>query len=128
MGPFGHSLLGNVLLLRGRPDAALTEFSKEAVETARLGGIAMAHFAQGRKADSHAALAQMTKHPTDHPFFIAQDYAIQGNPNGALKWLDVAHAQKDSGMLPLIKGDAMFKKIEGDPRYQAFLKKMNLPG
>ena len=30
-------------------------------------------------------------------------------------------------MLPLIKGDAMFKKIEGDPRYKAFLKKMNLP-
>jgi hypothetical protein len=30
-------------------------------------------------------------------------------------------------MLPLIKGDAMFKKIEADPRYKAFLKKMNLP-
>jgi len=126
-GPFGHSFLGNVLLLRGHPDAALTEFSKEAVETARLGGIAMAHFAQGRKADSDAALAQMTKHPTDHPYFIAQAYALRGDPNGALKWLDVAYAQKDSGMLPLIKGDAMFRKIEGDPRYKAFLKKMNLP-
>ena len=32
MGPFGHSFLGNVLLLRGQPDVALTEFSKEAVE------------------------------------------------------------------------------------------------
>jgi TolB-like protein/DNA-binding winged helix-turn-helix (wHTH) protein len=127
MGPFGHSFLGNVLLLRGYPEAALTEFSKETVEAARLGGIAMAHFAQGRKADSDAALAQMTKHPTDHPFFIAQAYALRGDPNGALKWLDLAYAQKDSGMLPLIKGDAIFKKIEGDPRYKAFLKKMNLP-
>ena len=78
MGPFGHSFLGNVLLLRGHPDAALTEFSKEAVEAARLGGIAMAHFAQGRKADSDAALAQMTKHPTDHPFFIAQSLCTSG--------------------------------------------------
>ena len=126
-GPFGHSFLGNVLLLRNHADEALTEFSKEAVEAARLGGIAMAHFAQGRKIDSDAALAQMTKHPTDHPFFIAQAYALRGDPNGALKWLDRAYAQKDSGMLPLIKGDAMFKKIEGDPRYKAFLKKMNLP-
>ena len=127
MGPFGHSFLGNVLLLRGYAEAALTEFSKETVEAARLGGIAMAHFAQGRKADSDAALARLTKHPTDHPFFIAQAYALRGDPNGALKWLDLAYAQKDSGMLPLIKGDAIFKKIEGDPRYKAFLKKMNLP-
>ena len=127
LGPFGHSFLGNVLLLRGHPDAALAEFSKEAVEAARLGGIAMAHFAQGRKADSDAALTQMTKHPTDHPFYIARVYAFRGDPNGALKWLDLAYTQKDSGMLPLIKGDTMFKKIEGDPRYKAFLTKMNLP-
>ena len=127
MGPFAHSFLGNVLLLRGQSDAALTEFSKETLEAARLGGIARAHFAQGRKADSDAALAQMTKHPTDHPFFIAEAYAFRGDSSGALKWLDLAYAQKDSGMLPFIKGDAMFKRIEGDPRYKAFLKKMNLP-
>jgi hypothetical protein len=30
-------------------------------------------------------------------------------------------------MLPLIKGDVVFRKIEGDPRYRAFLKKMDLP-
>jgi len=89
--------------------------------------MAMAHFAQGGKADSDAALAQMTRHPTDHPFFIARVYALRGDSNEALKWLDLAYAQKDSGMLPLIKGDTMFKKIEGDPRYKAFLKKMNLP-
>jgi TolB-like protein/DNA-binding winged helix-turn-helix (wHTH) protein len=127
MSPFGHSFLGSVLLLRSQPEAALTEFSKEAVEAARLGGIAMAHFAQGRKADSDAALAQMTTHPTDHPFFTARVYAFRGDPNEAIKWLDLAYAQKDSGMLPLIKGDALFKKIEGNPRYKAFLKKMNLP-
>ena len=127
MGPFAHSFLGNVLLLRGQSDAALTEFSKETLEAARLGGIARAHFAQGRKADSDAALAQMTKRPTEHPFFIAEAYAFRGDSSGALKWLDLAYAQKDSGMLPLIKGDAMFKRIEGNPRYKAFLKKMNLP-
>lgn len=49
MGPFGHSFLGNVLVLRGHPDAALKEFSKEEVEAARLGGMAMAYFAQGRR-------------------------------------------------------------------------------
>jgi hypothetical protein len=27
----------------------------------------------------------------------------------------------------VIKGDPAFKKIEDDPRYKAFLKRMNLP-
>ena len=127
MGPFGHYILGNVLLARSQLDAALAEFSKETVEAARLGGSAMAYFALSRKAESDAALALMTSRPTEHPFFIAQVYAFRGEPNEALKWLDRAYAQKDSGMLPLIKGDPVFRKIGGDPRYKAFLKKMKLP-
>jgi TolB-like protein/DNA-binding winged helix-turn-helix (wHTH) protein len=125
--PFGHYFLGNVLLTRGQADAALTEFSKETVDSARLSGSAMAYSDVGRKADSDLALAQMTNHPTDHPFFTARVYAFRGEPNEAVKWLDLAYLQKDSGMLPLIKGDTVFRKIEGDPGYKAFLKKMNLP-
>jgi hypothetical protein len=44
----------------------------------------------------------------------------------ALKWLERAYAEKDS-VLCIVKGDPAFKKIEGDPRYKAFLRKMNLP-
>ena len=53
-------------------------------------------------------------------------YAFRGEPIEALKWLDQAYLQKDSGMLPLIKSDTVFRRIEGDPGYRAFLKKMNL--
>ena len=126
MAPFGHYFLGNVLLLRGQPDVALTEFSKETIDSARLSGSAMAYFDIGRKTDSDLALAQVTNHPTDHPFFTARVYAFRGEPNEAVKWLDLAYAQKDSGMLPLIKGDSSFNKIQADPRYKAFLRKMNL--
>jgi TolB-like protein/DNA-binding winged helix-turn-helix (wHTH) protein len=127
MAPFGHYFLGNVLLLRGQPDVALTEFSKETIDSARLSGSAMAYFDMGRKTDSDLALVQITNHPTDHPFFTARVYAFRGEPNEAVKWLDRAYAQKDSGMLPFIKGDSSFNKIQADPRYKAFLKKMNLP-
>lgn len=44
----------------------------------------------------------------------------------AFKWLDRAYAQKDAS-LTYIKGVPLLKKIEGDPRHKAFLKKMNLP-
>jgi TolB-like protein/Tfp pilus assembly protein PilF len=125
---YGHYILGNVLLIRGQPAAALTEYLKETVEAARLGGSAMAYFALGRKPDSDAALAQMMKSQADrYPFRIAQVCAFRGEADEALKWLALAYEQKDGGGLPVIKGDPLFRKIEGDPRYKAFLKKMNLP-
>jgi TolB-like protein len=125
-GPFGHYLLGSMLLDRSQPDAALTEFSKEPVEAARLAGSAMAYFALGSKADSDAALARMIKGQADRPFIISRVYGFRGEADEALKWLERAYAEKDS-VLCIVKGDPAFKKIEGDPRYKAFLRKMNLP-
>jgi TolB-like protein len=125
-GPFGHFLLGDVLLLRSQPDAALTELSKEPVEAARLAGSAMAYFALGRKADSDAALAQMIKGQADRPFLIGRVYGFRDEADEALKWLERAYAEKDS-LLCIVKGDPAFKKIEEDPRYKAFLRRMNLP-
>jgi TolB-like protein/Flp pilus assembly protein TadD len=123
----GHYFIAIALLVRGEPQAALMEAMKETQDAARLGGSAMAYFALGRKAESDAALAQMTNHPTDHPFYIARAYGFRGETDEALKWLERAYEQKDSGGLPLIKSDPLFKKIENDPRYRAFLKKMNFP-
>jgi TolB-like protein len=123
----GHYFLAVALLVRGEPQAALMEAMKETQEAVRLGASAMAYFALGRKAESDAALAQMASHPTGHSFFIAQAYAFRGDTDEALKWLERAYEQKDSGGLPVIKSDPLFKKIEADPRYRAFLKKMNFP-
>jgi len=100
----------------------------EKLDAVRLSGSAMAYFALGRKADSDASLAEMLNGQNDlHPFEIAQAYAFRGESDEAFKWLDRAYAQKDSGGLPFIKSDPLFKKLESDPRYKAFLKKMNLP-
>jgi tetratricopeptide (TPR) repeat protein len=126
-GAFGHFLLASVLLARSQPEAALAEFSKETVDGARLGGSAMAYFAMGAKADSDATLEQMLKGQATYPFAIASVYGFRGEADEALKWLERAYAQKDSTGLSIIKGDPAFKKIEGDPRYKAFLRKMNLP-
>jgi hypothetical protein len=43
-----------------------------------------------------------------------------------MHWLERAYAQKDVGLYA-IKGDPPLKNLEGDPRFKAFLKKMNLP-
>jgi tetratricopeptide (TPR) repeat protein len=127
-GAAGHYFLGQVLLARGKPEAALAEMLKEAeYNPLRSGGLAMAYFAMGRKTDSDAALAQMLKSAADrYTFHIAQVYAFRGETDEPFNWLDRAYEHKDGGGLPFIKTDPVFKKFEGDPRYRAFLKKMNL--
>ena len=80
----------------------------------------------GRKAESNAALAQMIKGQANRPFFISSVYAFRGEIDEALKWLDSAYEQKDPALL-LLKSELMFDNLQGDPRYKAFLHKMNLP-
>ena len=62
----------------------------------------------------------------DFPYTSATIYAFRGESDEAFKCLDRAYAQKDA-RLPFIKGEVLLKNLEGDPRYKAFLKKMNLP-
>jgi TolB-like protein/Flp pilus assembly protein TadD len=121
-----HYLLGNVLLARRQPEAALAEYSKESVDAARIGGSAMAYFTLGRKADSDAALAQMIGRMTDHPFAIAEVYAFRSESDEAFKWLDRARARKDPGLTLLLHNPA-FKKLEDDARYKRLLPKTNSP-
>jgi TolB-like protein len=121
-----HYCLGLVLLLRGQPDAAMVEVMKEGDESARLAGSAIVSFARGAKADSDAALARLVKDYTDRAFEISGVYAFRGESDEAFKWLDLAYTQKDP-YLYSIKGEPTLKNLEGDPRYKAFLKKMNLP-
>jgi tetratricopeptide (TPR) repeat protein len=123
---FAHYDLGVVLLARGQAEAALAETMKEADERGRAGGSTMAYFALGRKADSDAALVQWLKYANELPFSSAEIHGYRGELDEAFKWLDRAYVQKDAGVA-FIKGDPLLKNIEGDPRYKAFLKKMNLP-
>jgi hypothetical protein len=62
----------------------------------------------------------------EHAFQIAQAHAYRGELDQAFGWLDRAFDQKDAELY-WIKGDPLLKKLEADPRYKAFLRKMNLP-
>ena len=62
----------------------------------------------------------------NYSYFIAEVYAYRGERDEALKWLDRAYAHKD-GTLKWILRDPTMAKLNSDPRYKAFLSKMNLP-
>ena len=57
---------------------------------------------------------------------IAQVYAFRNQSEEAFAWLDRAYAQRDGGLIGT-KVDPLLKSLHKDPRYAAFLKKLNLP-
>jgi TolB-like protein len=122
-----HFFLGQILLAKGEPDAALAAMQQEVPESGRDTGLAIAYQALGRRAESDRALAlQTTEHASDAAYEIAQAHAYRAELDQAFAWLDRAFIQKDVELY-WIKGDPLLKHLEGDARYKAFLRKMNLP-
>ena len=119
--------LGLVLLELGDHDGALLAMQKETLDFGRQGGLAIAYYALNKVTESDAALARMLKEQADgNAMGIAEVYGFRGQRDDAMHWLERAYVQKDVGLYT-VKGDPPLKSLEGDPRYKAFLKKMNLP-
>ena len=123
----GHRDLGNALLMQGKAEEALAEMRDETFVGWQMVGLVLANQALRRAREADAALARLeAEHSTDMAMGVAEAYAFNGHRDQAFAWLERAYAQKDI-FLWAIKGDPFLKTLEGDPRYQAFLRKMNLP-
>jgi TolB-like protein/Tfp pilus assembly protein PilF len=122
-----HYYVGLELLARGDRDAALLEMQQETDDAAKQQGLAIAYYALGRKMESDAALALMLKDQAEgNAVGIADVYAFRGQSDNAMHWLERAYAQKDPELY-FIKSETELEGLKVDPRYKAFLRKMNLP-
>ena len=93
----------------------------------RHAGSTIVLHALGRHAESDRALAQLTQEMTTiWPCGIANVYAFRGQIDDSFRWLDKAYAQRDIS-LQFVNGSPLLRNLRGDPRYKAFLQKMNLP-
>jgi TolB-like protein len=125
----GHSALGFVLLAQGKLDAALAEMQQESGEEGDL-GLAAVYHALGRRAESDTALS---RHIRDHAQHYARDialaYGYRTELDEAFAWLDRAYRQKDADLwnIKLVQADPLMKTFTHDPRFGAFLRRMNLP-
>jgi tetratricopeptide (TPR) repeat protein len=125
-----HTVLAETLLAIGQPDAALAEVEKESDPAYRAYARARTYILVGRRADADAALAEFEKtFAADWAYAIASLHALRDEPDEAFSWLDRAYQQRDGGLTgtPSVNVDPDLKSIRGDPRYKAFLRKMNLP-
>ena len=122
----GHFLLALVLVARGELDAALTEAKLESHEGAQMNALAIVYAAMGRKTEADAALAAITiKYGDRAAWFRALIHAARHENDQVFDCLDKAYALKDSSLYS-IKGEPLLRSVENDPRYGAFLRKLNL--
>ena len=122
-----HFYLGHVLLLRGDPAGALAQMQQEPDQESSLAGISAVQFAMGHRKESDLALEQLTRMAAgDWASGIALAHAMRNEPDAAFTWLDRAYAQKDEDLY-IIKGNPLVRNVARDPRYAAFLRKLNLP-
>ena len=122
-----HTGLSQVYVMQGRPHDALSEIEFIRYDPVRAFLYPIANYALGRKRESDAALSEfVTKYHADGAYQIAEVYAFRNQSDEAFEWLDRAYAQHDGGLIEA-KVDPLFKSLHSDPRFVAFLKKLNLP-
>ena len=100
---------------------------QEVDEGTRLAYLPIVLQAAGRQAEADEALKAQIAHWADTgAFYVAQTYAYRGDHERALEWLERAYKQKDRWLAEIV-GEQLFRGMADDPRYKAFLRKMNLP-
>jgi TolB-like protein len=120
--------LAEIYLMQGRPQDALRESEHMQFGAFRIRTYAMAYHALGREKESDAALRELiAKYHASAAFSIAAVYAFRNQRDESFEWLDRAYAQHDGGLIET-KVQSLLKNLHSDPRYAAFLKKLNLPG
>ncbi len=124
--PVAHSLLGRIYLAESKPKEALTEMQRETGTAWRKFGLTLAYYALGWKKEEETALKEFIgEYQYDSAYQIAEIYAFRGDSDNAFYWLERAYRQKDGGLGDM-NGDPLLDKIEKDPRYNEFMKKMKL--
>ncbi|HET8725159.1 MAG TPA: protein kinase [Anaeromyxobacteraceae bacterium] len=119
--------LATLHLLEGDPQGALSASQRNPEPLWRDTMRAIALHDLGRDAESRAALAELKRtQEQGGAYQIAEVHAWRGESDDAFAWLEQALAQDDSGLALEVKGDPLLRRIRGDPRYAAFLARMNL--
>jgi serine/threonine protein kinase len=123
---FAGRQLALVTLLEGDARAALAEFGRCRLEEDRLWGTALAAGALGDARAARRALdALVARHAHVAAYLIAKVYAQRRDADRAFGWLERALAQGDDGV-DGAKAEPLLAPLRGDPRWPAFLARLNL--
>jgi tetratricopeptide (TPR) repeat protein len=130
---FPYMLLAVAYAFTGRFEKAVDGAQKACELSARipaaLGILALAYGLAGRRDDARALLEElMAKRGTGYvpPFAMVAAYAGLAEIDKILEWLEKGIAEHDIFIVSGLKADPAYAALQGHPRYQALLRKMNL--
>ena len=120
--------LAQTHVLEGRPQEALAEAARSrGQEQWRVQAVSLAEHALGHPPASKRALDDLiARFSHSMPFQIAEVCAWRGDADCAFQWLDRADESRDIGVA-FVTFSPFLASIRGDPRYKAFLRRLNLP-
>ena len=124
---FSHYVHSGICLSQGRLDEALEAAQREIHDTFRLLSLAHVYHAQGRHAESDAALEELIETDADRnvAFQIAEAFAYRDDRDQAFAWLERAYTHRDAGM-SMVRSSPRMRSLHGDPRWRPFLEKVGL--
>jgi len=122
----GQAQYALTLLLMGKNAEAFAAANKESDVEMKLAALASVYWNLGRRTESDSALTALEREFADsNAYDVAAAHAYRGEADAAFMWLDRAY-QINRGSLLLVKFDQLFRKLHGDPRFDALLRKVKL--
>ncbi|TVZ60344.1 TolB-like protein [Flavobacteriaceae bacterium MAR_2010_105] len=122
-----HYMKAQIFLAQGHTNKALAEIEQETHEFFSLYGKNFVLYAIGGVKGSEQVLEEfIEKFSTTDPANMADLYAYRGNYDESFAWLNRAWDSKDPVLIEALSYPA-FKPMHSDPRWEAFIEKIELP-
>ncbi len=125
-GGLSHAFLAMTRLLQGRSDEAMAIAAVESHDVFRNLAYVMIHHTLGHPEESERALQTLIAEwgwTAAHQ--VAEAYAYRGEVDRAFEWLETAYVQRDPGIVHTAV-DEFLRPLHADPRWQPFLRRLNL--
>ena len=110
---------------RGDGETALREAQLEPDDGLRFFELALAYYVRGERARSRRGIRRSHRASSREglAYQIAQVYAVRGEKDKAVEWLQIAFDDHDGGM-PSLSVDPVLRVLRDDPRYKVLVEKV----
>ena len=120
-------LLGLVGLARNAARPALAVMEEERDEELRMTGVAIARYALRENQAADEAIESLSRNPNGpRAYHMAIVYALRGQHDEALDWLELAYDRRDEELLNLLVDPAL-DGLRSEARWSTLIEKLDLP-